>query len=159
AALDLVGADADAETRAELHLWRIRCAIGTHELLEVVSDRGPLEALVDEVEADAPDLAAEALVELSQSYWVEWRVEQARQCAERAMAIASEHDDHSAYARATTTLSVPLWARYDLDGSLHALEDGVAHARAAHDDALLAGGPVFRVPLVLTWLGRFDDAV
>jgi tetratricopeptide (TPR) repeat protein len=159
AALELVGDDADAETRTELHLWRIRCAIGTHELLEVVADREPLLALVDQVEADAPDLAAEALVELSQSYWVEWRMKHATQCAERAMAIAAEHDDHSAYARATTTLSVPLWARYDLAASLATLEDGVAHARASHDEALLAGGPVFRVPLVLTWLGRFDEAV
>ena len=46
-------------------------------MLDVVRDRGPLEALVDEVEADAPELAAEALVELSQSYWVEWRMKQA----------------------------------------------------------------------------------
>jgi class 3 adenylate cyclase len=157
-ALELVGDDGDAETRAELHLWRIRCAIGTHELLGVVADREPLQALVEEVEEDAPDLAAEALVELSQSYWVEWRMKQARHCAERAMAIAAEHDDHSAYARATTALTVPLWARYDLEGSLGVLQDGEAHARAAHDDALLAGGPVFRVPLVLTWMGRFDEA-
>jgi class 3 adenylate cyclase len=157
-ALQLVGDDADAQTRAELHLWRIRCAIGTHETLDVVADRGALEALVDEVEADAPDLAAEALVELSQSYWVEWHMKQATQCAERAMSIALHHDDHSAYARATTTLSVPQWARYDLRGSLATLEDGVAHARAAHDESLLAGGPVFRVPLVLTWMGRFEDA-
>ncbi len=157
-ALRVLGPDADAATRAELHLWRIRCGIGTREMLAVVADRGPLEALVDEVEADDPELAAEALVELSQSYWVEWRMKQATQCAHRAMAIADEHDDHSAYARATTALSVPQWARYDLRGSLASLEDGVAHARAAHDDALLAGGPVFRVPLVLTWLGRVDEA-
>lgn len=158
AALELLGDDADAETRIELHLWRIRCAIGTHEMLHVVRDRGPLEALVDEVEADAPELAAEALVELSQSYWVEWRMNQATQCAERAMAIAAANDDHSAYARATTTLSVPQWSRYDLAGSLATLEDGVAHARAAHDDSLLAGGPVFRAPLVLAWMGRFAEA-
>ena len=48
-------------------------------MLDVVRDRGPLEALVDEVEADSPELAAEALVELSQSYWVEWRMQQATQ--------------------------------------------------------------------------------
>ena len=29
AALHLLGPDADAATRAELHLWRIRCGIGT----------------------------------------------------------------------------------------------------------------------------------
>ena len=154
----MLGDDADAETRTELHLWRIRCAIGTHEMLDVVRDRAPLEALVDEVEADAPELAAEALVELSQSYWVEWRMKQATQCAERAMAIAAANDDHSAYARATTAITVPQWARYDLRGSLATLEDGVAHARAGHDDSLLAGGPVFRVPLVLAWLGRFAEA-
>ena len=55
-------------------------------------------------------------------------MKQAAQCARRAMAIAEEHDDHSAYARATTALSVPQWARYDLHGSLATLEDGVAHA-------------------------------
>jgi class 3 adenylate cyclase len=157
-ALQLLGDDADVETRTELHLWRIRCAIGTQEMLAVVRDRGPLEALVDEVVDTAPELAAEALVELSQSYWFEWHMKQATQCAERAIAIAAEHDDHSAYARATTALSVPQWARYDLRGSLATLEDGVAHARAAHDESLLAGGPVFRAPLVLTWLGRFDEA-
>ena len=157
-ALHLLGPDADAAARAELHVWRIRCGIGTREMLAVVADRGPLEALVDEIEADDPELAAEALVELSQSYWVEWRMKEATQCAHRAMAIAREHDDHSAYARATTVLSVPQWARYDLRGSLASLEDGVAHARAAADESLLAGGPLFRVPLVLTWLGEFDDA-
>ncbi len=48
AALHLLGPDADAATRAELHLWRIRCGIGTREMLSVVADREPLEALVDE---------------------------------------------------------------------------------------------------------------
>jgi class 3 adenylate cyclase len=158
AALVLAGDDADPATRAELHLWRIRCAIGTHELLGVVADRGPLEALVDEIEAEHPELAAEALVELSQSYWVEWRMKRATRCAQRAMAIAERNDDHSAYARATTALSVPQWAQYDLRGSLASLEDGVTHARAARDDSVLAGGPAFRVPLVLAWLGRFDEA-
>jgi class 3 adenylate cyclase len=158
AALELLGDGADAETRAELHLWRIRSAIGTHEMLDVVRDRGPLEALVDEVEADAPELAAEALVELSQSYWAEWRMRRATECAQRAMAIASANDDHSAYARATTTITVPQWTRYALEESLATLEDGIAHARAANDDSLLAGGPLFRAPLVLAWLGRFAEA-
>lgn len=158
AALECAGADADPATRAELHLWRIRCGIGTRELLGVVADREPLEALVDDIEAGHPELAAEALVELSQSYWVEWRMKQATQCARRAMVIAEQSDDHAAYARATTALCVPQWARYDLLGSLASLEDGVAHARAARDESVLAGGPLFRVPLVLTWLGRFDEA-
>jgi class 3 adenylate cyclase/tetratricopeptide (TPR) repeat protein len=74
------------------------------------------------------------------------------------MAIAAAHDDHAAYARATTAVTVPLWTRYELEESLAVLDDGEAHARAAHDDALLSGGPVFRVPLVLTWMGRFDEA-
>ncbi|MDQ1429653.1 MAG: hypothetical protein QOF40_255, partial [Actinomycetota bacterium] len=158
AALERAGADADPATRAELHLWRIRCAIGAHELLAVVADREPLEALVDVIEEQHPELAAEALVELSQSYWVEWRMKRATRCAQRAMAIAERNDDHSAYARATTALCVPQWAQYDLRGSLASLEDGVAHARAARDETVLAGGAGFRVPLVLTWLGRFDEA-
>ncbi|MET0160731.1 MAG: AAA family ATPase [Acidimicrobiales bacterium] len=158
AAIDLVGPEADAATLADLHLWRIRSGIGTKEMLEVVADRGPLEALVDEIEADHPELAAESLVELSQSYWVEWRMKEAETAARRAMAIAEGCDDHSAYARATTALCVPQWARYELTESLASLEDGVAHARAAADESVLAGGPLFRVPLVLTWLGRLDEA-
>ena len=86
-------------------------------------------------------------MELSQSYWVEWEMEQP------AAARATRHGDRRrrrrathAYVRATTTLSVPQWARYDLQGSLDTLEDGIAHARAAGDDSLLAGGPLFRVP-------------
>lgn len=158
AAIEIVGPEADAATLAELHLWRIRCGIGTQEMLRVVADRGPLEALVDEIEATHPELAAESLVELSQSYWVEWRMKEAAAAARRAMAIAEGCDDHSAYARATTALSVPQWARYELSESLANLEDGVAHARAAADDSVLAGGPLFRLPLVLTWLGRLDEA-
>jgi class 3 adenylate cyclase len=158
AAIDLVGPEADAATLAELHLWRIRCGIGTREMLGVVADRGPLEALVDQIEAEHPELAAESLVELSQSYWVEWRMKKAAATARRAMAIAERCDDHSAYARATTALSVPQWTRYELRESLANLEDGVAHARAAADESVLAGGPLFRVPLVLTWLGRLDEA-
>ena len=53
---------------------------------------------------------------------------------------------------------MPQWARYELTESLASLEDGVAHARAAADESVLAGGPLFRVPLVLTWLGRLDEA-
>ena len=36
--------------------------------------------------------------------------------------------------------------------------DGEADARAGNDDSLLAGGPVFRAPLVLAWMGRFAEA-
>jgi len=158
AAIEAAGPAADAATLAELHLWRIRCGIGTREMLSVVGDRGPLEALVDQIEADHPELAAEALVELSQSYWVEWRMDEAEAAARRAMAIAERGDDHSAYARATTALCIPQWSRYELIESLASLEAGVAHARAAADESVLAGGPLFRVPLVLTWLGRLDEA-
>ena len=85
-------------------------------------------------------------------------MKEAETAARRAMAIAERCDDHSAYARATTALCVPQWARYELTESLASLEDGVAHARAAADDSVLAGGPLFRLPLVLTWLGRLDEA-
>jgi class 3 adenylate cyclase/tetratricopeptide (TPR) repeat protein len=158
AAIEAIGADADAATMAELHLWRIRCGIGTQEMLDTVTDRGPLEELVDEIEGDHPQLAAAALVELSQSYWVEWRLDEAEATARRAMAIADRCGDQSAYVRATAVLIVPQWARYDLEGSLATLRDGVAHARMADDESVIGGGPLFRLPLVLTWLGHLDEA-
>ena len=71
------------------------------------------------------------------------------------MAIAAANDDHSAYARATTALSVPQWARYDLRGSLATLEDGVAHARGGARRLAARGWAGVPAPLVLAWLGRF----
>ena len=89
-------------------------------------DRGPLEALVDEVEADdarAGGRGAGRAVAV-----VLGRVAHEAGDAVRASGrwrSPTTNDDHSAYARATTALSVPQWARYDLRGSLATLEDGV----------------------------------
>jgi class 3 adenylate cyclase len=157
-AITLLGPDGDRIALAELHLWRIRCAAATQAMQDVAHDQGPLEDLVDAIEDERPDLAAEGLVELAQSSWVQWDLERSETAARRALAIADRHDDHESYARAATQLCVPLWARYDLHESLSTLEEGVRHAQAAGSDSILAGGPLFRVPLVLTWLGRFDDA-
>ncbi|MET0628393.1 MAG: AAA family ATPase [Acidimicrobiia bacterium] len=156
-AMDLLGTDGDPAALVDLHSWRIRCGAGNQDLLHVARDRGPLEQLVDVIEDARPDLAAEGLVELAQSYWVDGDVDRAEAAARRAMAIADRVDDHETYARATTALLVPLWARYDLHESLAALEEGTAHARAAASTTLLAGGPSFRVPIMLTWLGRLDE--
>ncbi len=159
AAIELLGDDGDPAVIADLHVWRMRCSIGSQALLHVVRDRAPLEALTEQLERDHPDLAAEALVELSQSYWVDWEIERSAETARRAMRIAEEAGSSRAFVRATTTLCVPQWAQYDLIGSLATLERGVGLARAAGDDSLLVGGPLFRVPLVLAWLGRHDEAV
>jgi class 3 adenylate cyclase len=156
-AISLLGPGGDAATLADLYTWKMRCASGHQELVDVARDRGPLEQLVDVIEHDRPALAAEGLVELAQSHWMDWEMELAEAAAHRAMSIAARHDCHEAYERATTALCPPLWARYELRESLAALEDGVAHARAAQDASVLAGGAMYRVPLVLTWLGRLDE--
>jgi class 3 adenylate cyclase len=158
AAIAVLGPDGDPATLADLHIWRIRCT-ASQDLLDVARERGLLEALVDEVEDRRPDLAAEGLVELATSYWLLGEPDRAEAAARRAIAIADRYGDHESYALATTQLCIPLWERYDLRESLATLEDGVTHAKAAGGSSILAGGPMFRVPLVLTWLGRFDDAV
>ncbi len=157
-AIALVTPNGSSVTLAELHLWRIRCGIGSRDLLGVVAERAPLEALVETVEPTNPGLAAQGLVELSQSYWVEGHMAEAEDAARRAMVIAERVHDHIAFSRATMTLSVPQWMRYDLQGSLSTLEAGLVHARDAGERSALVGGPLFRLPLVLCWLGRFDDA-
>ena len=158
AAIDRLGPDADPVVLADLHIWRLRCAVGSQEMLDVVGDRDRLERLVAVIEPDHPELAAEGLVELAQSRWVAWDMAGSAEAARRAMALADACGSHRAFVRATTTLSVPQWAEYDIRGSLETLEAGIAHARAGDDDALLVGGPLFRAPLVLAWLGRFDEA-
>jgi class 3 adenylate cyclase len=158
AALECLGPTADPIAMAELHMWRIRCGIGSQRLSEVVRDRAPLEALVDAIEPSDPGLAAEALVELSQSYWAEFDYPNAEAAAQRAMSIADRCGNHEAFARAATSLGVPQWARYELKESLETLESGRTRARLAHDPGTLAGGSSFRIPLVLTWLGRLDEA-
>ena len=157
-AIALLGPDGDRAALAELHLWRIRCAAATQDMLDVAHDRGPLEDLVDVLEHERPDLAAEGLVEIAQSSWVAWELDRSEAAARRALEIAGQHDDHESYARAAAQLCIPFWARYDLRESLTLLQDGARHAQAAGSDSILAGGPLFRVPLVLTWLGQFDDA-
>ena len=157
-AIELCAPSGDRVAVAELYIWRTRCGVGSQRLLDVVADRTPLEQLVEELEATNPALAADGLVELSQSYWVEGQMARAEEAARRAMAIADLVEHHPAYARATMSLCVPQWARYDLLGSLATLESGVARARLAEDRSELAGGPLFRLPLVLSWLGRLDEA-
>jgi class 3 adenylate cyclase len=157
-AIELCAPSGDQEALAELYIWRTRCGVGNRRLLDVVADRAPLEQLVEELEATNPALAADGLVELSQSYWVEGQMVRAEEAARRAMALADLIEHHPAFARATMSLCVPQWARYDLLGSLATLEVGVARARMAEDRSELAGGPLFRLPLVLSWLGRLDEA-
>ena len=158
AAIELLGPDADPVVVTELHVWRMRSAVGSQTVLGEVRDRGALEGLVEEVLEGNPELAAEGLVELAQSSWVDWEMARASDYARRAMALAEEIGSHRAYVRAVTTLCVPQWSQYDLRGSLETLETGIAHARAARDDSVLVGGALFRAPLVLTWLGRLADA-
>jgi len=158
AALECLGADAEPIAQAELQMWRIRCGLASQQLGEVVRDRALLEALVDVIEPDAPGLAAEALVELSQSYWAEYNYVDAEAAALRAMSIADRCGDHEAFARAAASLGIPKWARYELADSLETFEAGRERARLAHDPSTRAGGASFRIPLVLTWLGRFDEA-
>ena len=158
AAIDMARKGADRATLVDLHIWRIRCAIGSREMLGVVSDREDLEELVDDIEEDHPQLAAEALVQLSQSFWVEWKIKRAGDAARRAMTIADRCGDHRASAGAAGALTVPMWASYDLRGSLATLQKGVMEARMAEDESALAGGALFRLPLVLVWLGRLDEA-
>lgn len=157
-AIELLGPDGDPSLLTELHIWRIRCAVANPDLLEIARERSALERLVESVGDRRPDLAAEGLVELAQSYWVFGEPARSEVAARRAIEIADRHDDHHSHARATTVLCVPLWARYDLQESLAVLEEGVAHAGAASGGSILAGGPSFRIPLVLCWLGRLDEA-
>ena len=158
AAIDLLGPDADPVVLTELHVWRIRCGIGSQDVLAEARDRGALESLVERIVDEEPELAAEGLVELAQSYWVDWEMAPAAANARRAMELAQQTGSHRAFVRAVTTLSVPQWADYDLHGSLATLEAGIDQARSAHDDSVLVGGALFRAPLVLTWLGRLVEA-
>jgi tetratricopeptide (TPR) repeat protein len=158
AAIESLGGDSDAETIAELEMWRIRCGVGTQELLDVVKNRTRLESLAETVEQTNPALAAEVLVELSQSYWVDGRMDESETAARRAMAVAAACGSHAAHARAATSLSVPQWFRYDLRESLESLEEGAAEAALADEELSRVGGAAFRIPLVMAWLGRLDEA-
>ena len=142
-AIDLLGPDADPVLLAELHVWRIRCGVGSQTVLGEARDRGALEQLVERIVDTDPELAAEGLVELAQSYWVDWEMAHAAENARRAMDLAESIGSHRAFVRAVTTLSVPQWAEYDLHGSLETLEAGIAHARAARDDSVLVGARCF----------------
>jgi predicted ATPase len=108
-AIELCAPFGDQAAVAELYIWRTRCGVGSQQLLDVVADRAPLERLVDELEATNPALAAEGLVELSQSYWVEWPMARAEEPDARWRSpIASGTMPRS--PRATMSLCVAPWA-------------------------------------------------
>ena len=48
-AIDLLGPDADPVLLTELHVWRIRCGIGSQTVLGEARDRGALEELVERI--------------------------------------------------------------------------------------------------------------
>ena len=73
-----VGTD---EMLADLYIWRLRCGVARHDLIDAVSDAEPIEALVATLEPTAPGLAAQGLVELAQLHLAKGRPEQAESVA------------------------------------------------------------------------------
>ena len=120
-------------------------------------DLGPLEALLDDVEADDIVLCARGHAQLAEAGWPQGKVTLTERHADRALELAIRGGDANAQTRAHLARAQARWLRLDLVGALDALV--AAHETgAASGDQWLEGIALSRLALNLFWLGRLDEA-
>jgi class 3 adenylate cyclase len=145
--------DVAGETNALLE--RLRCELLIGPVDPAMADE--VRLLVDRVGDELPLLAAEGLVDISQTQWMDGRVPEARATVARALEIAEANGLHDAAERALVSRSVTEWLTLDLEAALASLRAAEPHGRLA-EDATRVIGPAYRIPVTLLWLGRLDEA-
>jgi class 3 adenylate cyclase len=120
-------------------------------------DVEPVARLAARLATNEPALSAEALVDISQAEWSQFRIGDARKTVERALAIAEPRDLHVVAERALVSRSVTEWITLDLPDALESLGRAEEHAIAS-GEPIRRIGPAYRRPLTLLWMGRVEDA-
>lgn len=120
-------------------------------------DVSELDALLDELEALDPLVAARILADRSEIAWARDDISFATELATRSLRIADDVGDDEAAVHAQISLAIIAWARLDLRDALARLTDARERARDAAQP-WLADGPAPRLALTLLWLGRLDEA-
>ncbi|MBI1815861.1 MAG: AAA family ATPase [Deltaproteobacteria bacterium] len=136
-------------TRAQFEL--IPVAYGT------LIDVQPLEQALEALGESEPVLRGRIWSTLADVYWTARQPDKARELSERALAIGLAIPDAQLCGYARQALGLTQMQTLHLHGSLDYYEQALLDTRTANDVWLEANARS-RVPLLLTWLGRLDEA-
>ncbi len=136
-------------TRAQFEL--IPVAYGT------LIDVQPLEQALEALGESEPVLRGRIWSTLADVYWTARQPAKARELSERALAIGRAIPDAQLCGYARQALGLAHMQTLQLHVSLDYYEQALLDTRAANDMWLEANARS-RVPLLLTWLGRLDEA-
>jgi class 3 adenylate cyclase len=150
---------AESDDRVELaRAWigRVRAQAVTAPPGEQI-DIDNLEELAEDLESDAPAVAAEIWANLVQPFWMAGRLELARAAAQRALEIARPLGDDAASLRALWQRSMTEWSRLELADARESLQRAKQHGTSLVDRKELTG-PMMRLPLTHFWLGEIVES-
>jgi len=116
-----------------------------------------LEVLVPDLEQLDPQLCARVLVQLAEAGWSRGRLDDAEDCAVRALDLAERFGDRDTQARAEIARAQSRWIQLELRGAVDHLRAAVRWS-APESDPWLSGFPLPRLALTLFWLGQLDEA-
>jgi len=120
-------------------------------------DTQPLEAVLAQLGEQQPALRGRILSILAEVRCYDRQPDQAAPLAHQALRIGEQIADEPLCAHACHVLG---WAHMDrmrMHEAVESWQGSLAHARRSKDRWVL-GWPLGRIPLLLMWLGRFDEA-
>lgn len=120
-------------------------------------DVEPLESAVNALGDGEPQLRGRIWETIGEVYWTARQPERGREMSERAVQIGVETDDAQLCAYARLGMALAQLQQLDLSAALERYEAAKADARRA-GDVWLEAQALQRRPLVLTWMGRLDEA-
>jgi tetratricopeptide (TPR) repeat protein len=120
------------------------------------ADVKPLEEALQSLGAGEPDVRAQLMTTLAESYWAARRVREAEQIGTAALETASEIGDHRLCAEVSINLGLIRYQTLRVEDALSTWRVGAAHARRAQD--LFAEERCLqRMLLALFAKGRFEE--
>ncbi|MEO8084761.1 MAG: AAA family ATPase, partial [Ardenticatenales bacterium] len=120
-------------------------------------DVQPLEEAVSALGESEPQLRGRIWETIGEVYWTARQPEKARSMSELAVRIGVETDDAQLCAYARLGMALAQLQQLDLRAALERYEAAQVDAARAQDPWLEAQA-LQRRPLVLTWMGRLDEA-
>ncbi|MBI3302300.1 MAG: AAA family ATPase, partial [Deltaproteobacteria bacterium] len=120
-------------------------------------DVQPLEEVLKALGDQEPGLRGRIWAIMHHVYWTARQPDKAEEIARRALEIGQHIKDDPLCAEANVGLALAQTQSLQVREALESYQNALVYARRA-DDLWRQGWPLQRMPLVLTWLGRLDEA-
>jgi len=120
-------------------------------------DLEPLQRVLERLGPEADDVAGRLLTTIAQVQWGTSRPAEAEATAERAVAISARTGDAALAANAHVVRALAQAQQLRVEEALRSYEETLA-ATLRTGDLRLQNWPRQRIPMVLFWAGRLDEA-